>query len=150
MSRIVAVNGLELPGALVELVDAGRWRRPGTVDELRRLTGLVDAHDLEFLGIESMELNTRALVATVEVPDDARRFRLASSRHDRRPVTDPSVLDVDLAVLIAATHGDAMLCLDYRAHPDHPTVVVSDWPGAEARWRVLSPNIETLAKQLSL
>ena len=150
MSQPIFINGLDLPGALVQLVEGGRWRRPDDVAELRRLTGFADADDLELLGFESMEQNTLGLVEKLDTPGNAQLFGLASSRRAGRPVTDPAVLDVDLAVLIAATFGDGMLCLDYRGRRDRPAVLISDWPAGGVRWRPLFPDIETLALHLRL
>src|SRR5262245_57202451 len=107
------VNGLPLPGALVALLETGRWRRPHDIERLCALTGLHDAGDLLFCDVMSMSRNTDQLVA--ELDRDAALFGLASSRRSGEPVTERSLLDVDQCVVIACTLGDGLVCLDYRA-----------------------------------
>lgn len=145
------VNGLSLPDALVALLEATRWRRPGDVDRLCVLTGLHDAGDLLFCDLASMSRNTEQLVT--ELDRDAALFGLASSRRSGEPVADRSVLDVDQCVVVACTSGDGLICLDYRADRERPAVVVSDWgAGAQGQvaWRTVALGIEQFAEAAGL
>jgi hypothetical protein len=145
------VNGLPLPGALVALLEAGRWRRPDDVGRLCTLTGLHDAGDLLFCDVVSMAQNTEQLVA--ELDRNAALFGLASSARGGVPVADRSVLDVDQCVVVACTSGDGLVCLDYRAGRERPVVVVSDWgagPEGQVAWRTIALDIERFAEEVGL
>jgi len=148
LAEPVTVNGLQLPQRLLELIAAGRWRCPSDVGSLRALTGLHDAADFLFMDVPSIRRNTDALIAEI-ARGDATLFGLTSSRQLAGPDV-PGILDVDRAVLIAATYGDGMLCLDYREHPERPEVVVSVWSAGPTRWRALAADIAAFASLLGL
>jgi hypothetical protein len=141
------INGCQLPTALVDLLRSGRWRRPEDVETLRNVTGLSDADQLLFCDPVSMRVNTEHLVA--ELQRDPGLFGLASSRTNGAAVSEP-MLDIDQAVVVAATFGDGILCLDYRASRERPAVVVSDWSTGQARWRRIAADVEELSDKLGL
>jgi len=146
------VNGLPLPAPLVALIEAGRWRKPSDVGPLRALTGLHDADDLLFCDVASMQRNTEQMIDELERGNPT-LFGLASGRRSAAPVTDRSLLDVDLCVLIACTAGDGIVCLDYRQQPERPAVVVSEWgarPNGGVAWREIAADIEQLAARVGL
>ncbi len=146
----VLVNELPLPPALLDLLEAGRWKPPGDLADLRRLTGLDDVAQLAFFDVANMRSETRQLLANAEDAQLARLRGLESSRRAGAPVGAPGALDVDRAVVLAATFGDGILCLDYRGSLARPAVVVTDWSGPACRWRVLAPDVETFAALLKL
>lgn len=124
-NRAITINGLPLPSGLVRLIEAGQWTRPADTTALRELTG-TSKSDFDFAGPEWMERETAGVrqLASSEFADG---YGLASSRRLGRAIGDPSILDVDLAVLIAVNWDEEAIFLDYRPSLTRPAVAVSTW-----------------------
>ncbi|WP_421732978.1 hypothetical protein [Cellulomonas sp.] len=133
------VRGNVLPTALVELLATGRWgpgTRPAHLLAPTAAVGgdLVDVLDL--LDLALMHGNTDALVAAYERGEgDALGLTRGAAAHGR--------LDVDHAVLIAASREQDALALDY-SRPGAPRVVATDDGPAGVRWVEVAPTFESL------
>lgn len=124
-NRRIAFNRLRLPSSLVRLIEAGHWKRPADTTALRKLTG-TSRSDFDFAGPGWMKRETdgvRQLAST----EFAVGYGLASSKKLGRAIEDPSILDVDLAVLIAVNRDEEAIFLDYRPSLARPAVAVSTW-----------------------
>jgi hypothetical protein len=111
------VNGHIIPPELVHMTETGRWGprcRPGD------LTGLPikDGDDLALLDVAEMIRNTDALRAALARGEG----RFLGLTHGKTPA--PGLLDVDAAVMIAATRGQEALVLDY-SKGEFPRVVAT-------------------------
>jgi hypothetical protein len=140
------VNGLVLPQFLVELIGAGRWKRPADAGSLGKLTGVEHAQDFELFTVEKMASNTKTMVATFE--QRAELFQLSSSARGELEASNVDRLDVDRAILIGATFEEEFLALDYRS--DNPCIRVTDYSSKPMKWREIAVDIESFANILRL
>lgn len=118
---MMTVNGLSLPSDLSALVVTGGWGvgvRPGNLGALP----VVDGDDLALLCLPEMVANTNALRAALERGDGA-LFHVTSEH----PPPE-GWLNVDRAVMIAATHGQEALVLEYAGH-EEPRVLATSAEG---------------------
>lgn len=146
----IAVHGLRLPPGLVRLIETGRWRRPADTTMLRELTG-TRRSEFDFAGPEWMERETAGTRRLAANPQDAKLYSLASSRILGHSIDDPSILDVDLAVLIAINWDEEAIFLDYRPSLDRPAVVVSTWEnGGPNIHRRIAEDFDEFAAKIGL
>jgi hypothetical protein len=146
MSAETTINRLPVPPALLALLETGRWRRPADLEPLQALTGLDDAADLEFCDLASMRRNTAELVAELDRTPEL--FGLASPGAGDHPASGH--LDPHRAIVIAVTHGDGIVVLDYSTQASIPSVAVTDWSSGRARWRTIAPDLTAFATRLGL
>jgi hypothetical protein len=130
---MTTVHGHVLPTALVELLATNRWG-PGVAPAwLRTLTG---SDDLDLLDLAGMHTNTDALVAAFERGE-------ADALGLIRGTAEPGRLDVDQAVLVAASLEQDAVALDYAGWA-RPRVVATAYGADGVRWVEVSPTFETL------
>lgn len=120
-----SINNLPLPRFLDELLASLRWKRPTDTTALAQLTGVEGARYFELFSLESMRSNTQALLERFE--KSAAIFGLTSSARGRADAASPALLDVDRAILIAATFEEEFIALDYRDSLERPSVRVTDY-----------------------
>jgi hypothetical protein len=136
---MTAVHGHALPERLAALVASGRWHAASA----RRLDALPidDWDDLQFLDEARMIRETQAL-----------RDALAGGRgelfalHGGGGEPPPGTLAIEHAVVIAATHGEDGVALDYAGRTT-PRVVASTDDGT---WIEVAPDFDALLALIEL
>jgi hypothetical protein len=132
---LVSVGGLDLPGALLEAIDGGRWNPPEDADRMRDV--FRDEPDWpKFYDVPSMVRQNQF-------------FQNASVAELERDVPGSSGglgVDPALTVLIGDLGADTAIALDYRLSRDNPRVIYL----AEDGWREVAPDFETLCQRLGL
>jgi hypothetical protein len=146
------VNGLQLPDYLVELLSAGRWKRPADVSRLAEMTGVERPQDFTFFGLEGMASETRALVKLYEEGRVGDYYGLTSSARPDHFRQHPHFLDVTRAVVLAGNWDEETICLDYRASLEEPVIVLSVYQhqGTDVTWEIIAPNFISFATHLGL
>jgi hypothetical protein len=140
----MVINGLPLPGDLLALMEAGRWKAPLDHSGIDRL--FPENGGLCLYSVELMESETRTLFdpqlqvpAWLGVPD---------------PDNPPGDIDPPLAVFVADLgHGfDQPIALDYRVSRERPRVITLRWgeSGKWNRWVFVAPDVRTFAKLAGL
>jgi hypothetical protein len=130
---MTSVRGHVLPTALVELLATRRWGPGVAPARLRALTG---SADLDLLDLAGMHTNTDALVAAFERGG-------ADALGLTRGTAAPGRLDVDQAVLVAASLEQDALALDYAGVARPRVVATTDGPDG-VRWVEVAPTFEAL------
>jgi hypothetical protein len=116
------IDGLSLPEYLVELVKQDRWKVPANTTVLKRLVEFTGNSDIGFIRVENMvRFNERTDL--FEDPKIARIYGLASSTQVGQEITEPGILDVDKAIMIALNWDEEAISLDYRPNIDAPCVM---------------------------
>lgn len=136
------VNGHVLPGALVQAIASGRWGTAAQTADLSMLP-IADTDDLAFLDVAAMEQNTRELYTACD-RGDAALFALTQG--------DAQVsgwLNVTHAVVIAVTHGQEVLALDYAVGTE-PRVVATQDTSEGVRWVEVAPTCAQFLQLLNL
>jgi hypothetical protein len=137
-SENVKVNGLALPSALVDVIRTGRWIAP-TSERIRKVFPLAQTAQPLFYKLESIQ-RENALWR-----DEIR----SAPYRGRKGGVQPGDIDPTKAVLIADLGPDELVCLDYRASEDKPSVVYLAGD-EESRWIEVAPDIETLLTLLDI
>ena len=153
MGGDVSVNGLVLPGQLVELMNTGGWQHPGD-QALRDLMPWFEDPLLFLTSINWMRRETPSLSQFADDPPSAQLFRVTRGSTAESPVDLPW-LDVERAVLIAVNRqpgDDVAMALDYRSDPTDPRIVASDfWTNPkQCSWRMVAPTFSHLLDHLGL
>lgn len=141
---MTSVNGLELPGELVDMLSAGLWKIPEN-QELLKDVGIEDVSDLEFLSLAAMTQNTDAL-KRMAAGERGELFGLSSGGEG--PLEEGR-LDVTKAVMIAATRGQEALCLDYSVGAS-PRVVVTRYGPGGVTWVEAAKSLGALLDSLGI
>lgn len=141
-SESVLVNGLPLPGELLALIGAGRWRCP---DDLAGIDWLFpDRGGLYLYSFATMRSETEGLKKQggpmwLGAPD---------------PAHPPGDIDLRQAVLIAdlGLGYDQPIALDYRQSLTRPCVLTLRWSsrGDANRWVEIAPDVQTFADLIGL
>lgn len=145
----IDVDGLRLPKYLVKLINQNRWPDTVEANRLKKVVGYSGNTAFDFLTPENM-IRVNQLPHLFDSPDIAYRFGHASSQKSGQPVTDLTILDIDLAVMIAMNWDEEAICLDYRSDMKDPSVVFSQWVNDHTVWRTVTANIEDFAQLLDL
>lgn len=145
----ITVDELPLPIYLVELIKQNRWGLPVDAARLKKVTNYSGNTEFDFLAPENM-IRVNRLVDLIDDPEIAYRFGHASSQKLGHAIIDQTMLDVDLAVIIAMNWDEESICLDYRSDINNPTVVFSQWTATRTIWQTVAPNIEEFANALGL
>jgi hypothetical protein len=124
------------------MIDTGEWGPLNRKVDFSPLP-IEDKDDLILLGVSDMTRNTEEL-RTALARGDGRLFALLD---DGEPVS--GFLDVNQAVVIAATYGQEVLALDY-SRGDVPRVVSTRYESGVVRWVEVAPSFDDLAKLLKL
>lgn len=136
----VVVNGLVLPESLAARAASGRWG-PSTRPDSTGLP-IVDRDDLVLLSPDGMARNTRQLrAAMADGYGDLLGLAAAAGR------AEPGFLDVERAVLIAVTHGQEALALDYST-PGPPRVVATNPGPGGPKWVEVAADVDELLATL--
>jgi hypothetical protein len=140
----MVINGLPLPGDLLALMGAGRWKAPADpfgVDRLFPQNGGLCPYSVELMESETRTLFDPRLQcsAWLGVPD---------------PDRPPGDIVPRLAVFVADLgHGfDQPIALDYRVSRDRPRVISLRWAerGRQNRWVFVAPDIKAFAELAGL
>jgi len=138
------INGLPLPGDLLALMEAGRWKAPMDCSGVNRL--FPENGGLFLYSIELMESETRTLFDP--------QLRCSAWHGVPDPDNPPGNIEPRLAVFVADLgHGfDQPIALDYRVSRDQPRVITLRWGnrGEQNRWVVLAPDIRAFAELVGL
>ena len=145
----IAVDELPLPKYLVELINQNRWGQPIDANQLKHLVNYSGNTKFDFLAPENM-IRANQLTDLIDNPETAYRFGHASSQKSGHAITDQTILDVDLAVIIAMNWDEEAICLDYRTDLNNPTIVFSHWTETRTVWQTVAVNIEEFANALGL
>jgi SMI1-KNR4 cell-wall len=143
MLTSVYVNGLTLPDLLIEILESGRWKAPEDKILLANF-GIEDVGDLEFLTLEEMESNTAQSKMLIE-----KGYGDMMGLTSKNEMAPDGYLNVSQSVVIAATHGDEALCLDY-SNSENPKVVASCVLNNKMRWKTVAESFEKFVELLSL
>jgi hypothetical protein len=138
---MTTINGHVLPPSLVALLASRRW----SAGHARRLDILPveGAEDLRFLDEAGMRRETEALRDILD-HGDAALFALHIGDLDQTP--PPGSLAVNHAVVIAATHGEDGLALDYTGRTK-PRVVASS---ADGTWIEVASDFDAFLALIQL
>jgi hypothetical protein len=136
------VNGHALPLKLVRMTDTGQWGPSNRKADLSALP-IEDKDDLILLSVPEMIRNTDELRAALARGDD----RLFALIEDGEPV--PGFLNVNQAVVIAATYGQEALVLDY-SQGDVSRVVATRYESSGVQWVEVARSFDDLADLLKL
>jgi hypothetical protein len=109
MSRIV-VNRHVLPNLLAAMIEDGTWPPSASAAEAFS-PAIGDTADLLFLDVTAMVLNTEGLEAAIARGDGPLHGLTSGGPHKA------GLLEVESAVVIAATHGEELVALDYSGTP---------------------------------
>jgi hypothetical protein len=137
-----SVNGHVLPHQLVRLTAAGQWGPSCPAADLSRLP-IEDKDDLVFLDVREMIRNTHELRAALARGEGA----LLALIEGGTPV--PGYLDVNQAVVIAATYGQEALALDYSVG-ESPRIVATCYRPDGTRWIEVARSFDDLLDLLKL
>jgi hypothetical protein len=136
------VNGHYLPSLLIRMMASGQWGPSNREVDFSSLP-IQDKHDLALLDISEMIRNTEELRAQL----DGGEGQLFGLINGGEPL--PGLLDVNHAVVIAATYGQEALALDYSLSEEPRVVATHDEP-ARVRWVEVARNFEELVSILKL
>lgn len=168
----IYLEGLEVPDLLVQMIDSGLWLALNNKKVAERL-GFDATDDVEFFDLSKIKDNTVQLRKLAE-GDYAEQMSLVSGRTKD---LQEGYLNVEKALVIAATYGDEMLCLDYSdsrssevpsqarnscqqavdcvslvQEPLHcrtePKVVATNYSNCEMKWVIVAENIDILVEIL--
>jgi hypothetical protein len=149
VSDDTAVNGLQLPELLVEMVRAGKWHHPGD-DVVARVVPCLGGPVAWLSTVEHIRAQSGSLA---DDPQLSARFHEVRSSSVGHPVELPW-LDADNTVFIAVNReiGDDLgIALDYRTSPIDPRVVASEWlPANGCVWREVAPTFSAFVRALGL
>lgn len=138
------INGLPLPGDLLALMEAGRWKAPMGSSGVDRL--FPENGGLCLYTVALMESETRTLFDP--------RLQGQGWLGEPDPANPPGDIDPRLAVFVADLgHGfDQPIALDYRVSRDRPQVITLRWGagGSRNRWVVVAPDIGAFAELVGL
>jgi hypothetical protein len=142
---------LNLPAALVQLLRAGRWKRPPDVERLAAMTGVQRPDDFTFLDPDGMIRETAAGLDLVR-RGQGTIYGLVSTSDAEAYRCPPDFLDAHQSVVLAVNWDEEVICLDYRSNSNEPTVVVSAWPGSQSppKWKLIAATFDEFARQLGL
>ena len=136
------VNGHILPPRLVHMITAGRWGPSCRAADLSTLP-IEDKDDLVLLEVPEMIRNTHELRVALARGDGT----LFALREDGPSV--PGFLDVNQAVVIAATYGQEALALDYSVG-EQPRVVATHYEPEGVSWVEVASSFDDLLSTLKL
>jgi hypothetical protein len=140
----MVINGLPLPGDLLALMEAGRWKAPTDHSRVDRL--FPENGGLCLYSVELMESETRTLFDP--------QFRFPPWLGVPDPENRPGDIDPRLAVFVADLgHGfEQPIALDYRVSRDRPQVITLRWSegGRRNRWVFVAPDIKAFAELAGL
>jgi hypothetical protein len=107
--------------------------------KLELMTKVPMSEGLQFLSIDSMVINTKELELDFK-SGGCDLFGLSSITKGYDSFRKDGFICYELAVIIAATHGDDAICLYYEG--GDPVVIVSDWSINKCRWKLLASSFE--------
>ena len=136
------VNGHILPLQLVIAIAAGRWGPSCCKADLSALP-IEDKDDLVLLNVPEMIRNTHELKVALARGDGT----LFALTEDGSPV--PGFLDVNQSVVIAVTHGEEALALDYSVGKE-PRVVATHYEPGNLKWVEVAQSFDDLLNILKL
>jgi hypothetical protein len=138
---MITINGHILPASLEALLASQRW----SAGHARRLDVLPveGAEDLRFLDEAGMRRETEAL-RDILAHGDGALFALHLGDQDQTP--PPGSLAVNHAIVIAASHGEDGLALDYTGRTT-PRVVASS---ADGTWIEVASDFDAFLVLIQL
>jgi hypothetical protein len=136
---MIIVNNKELP-LIVQQQASNKWFGLN-YSKLELLTKVPIFEDFDFLSIDSMIINTKEFESEFK-RGDGDLFGLSSIIKGCDSFRIDGFICYELAVIIAATHGDDAICLYYEEDKPEPVVIVSDWSVNKCRWKLLASNFE--------
>jgi hypothetical protein len=136
------VNEHVLPPRLAHMIAEGRWGPSCRTADLSTLP-IEDKDDLVLLQVSEMVRNTYELRAAL-ARGDGELFALIE---DGPPV--PGFLDINKAVVIAVTHGEEVLALDYSVG-EEPRVVATHYEPGNVKWVEVAQSFDELLNILKL
>lgn len=146
------VNNLSLPSYLVELINAGRWKKPENITHLVEITGVQRPEDFSFLLSDGMERETNSGYSIVKNGEEF-IYGIYSSSESNSLAQSSGFLDVAKLVIIAVNWDEEVICLDYRENSNEPSVVLSIYPPTSegtVQWKVLAKSFREFAEKLNL
>lgn len=138
----ITINGHPLPQRLIELIDSGSWGSAKYAANLNVLP-IEDKDDLTFLDLRGIAENTRELQAMWE-RGEGTLFSLSNGQ-----TSSAGTLDIAQAVVIAATYGQEVLCLDYSMGTV-PRVVSTHYQSGKVTWTEISTSFDQFLTQIDL
>jgi hypothetical protein len=139
MSKIIEINGLPLPSALVAAMVNGTWRATRSLKPWYQLFPRSDVVRPKLYNADHMQdVNADWL-------RESREIYLGQA--DGR--CQPGRLDPMRSLLIGELEPDALIALDYQNAMDSPSVVYLTCDDDSNRWVRVAPNVESLMQALS-
>lgn len=139
---MIKINSHPLPKLLESAIDTGHWKIPEDTTRLRNVTGIDNIGILNFLNPKEMEIETAA-ISNLCLDDPENVMNVYSMVNDKDANVDRDwKIAVEEIVVIAASFGDDVICLNYKNADDCPEVYVTDWSGAKCQWKKISNSFE--------
>ena len=137
-----SINGLSLPKALLDLIEAGRWQCPSDLSRVDIV--FPDREELMLYSLDYMPFENKNWVDETD-PMFIGYADAAAPPGDIDP--HQSVLVGDLGI-----GYDQPIALDYRASLVEPCVLTLRWSpnGDSNRWIEIAPSISAFAEMLGL
>ena len=141
---------LQLPPLLLEMMDDGRWKHPGT-DAMMQIAPFIRG-ELQFRASQYLIPTGECLMGPEEhenrIFHEYRGSKIAETR-------DLPWIDVEKSALIAINQipgDDVALALDYRTSMTAPRVIGTEWidgPDGGCFWREVAPSFAELARMIA-